>query len=72
VPRTHDLEALLNLLLPRDATLARLLSRLASLNRYAVEYRYPGRTATIRQAQAALRRMNEVRKELRLRLGLKA
>ncbi len=71
VPRTHDLKELLNLLLPHDATLASLLSLLTSLNRYAVEYRYPGRSATIRQARAALRRMEVVRQELRTRLGLR-
>jgi HEPN domain-containing protein len=70
VPRIHDLELLLNFLLAHDVTLAVLLTPLASLNRYAVEYRYPGRTASIRQAKAALRRTTRIRTELRKRLGL--
>src|SRR5262249_26150188 len=71
VPRTHDLEELLNRLLLHDATLGVLLKTLAALNRYAVEYRYPGRSASDRQARAALRRAEQVRGELRSRLGLK-
>jgi hypothetical protein len=42
VPRTHDLEDLLDLLLPHDPTLKPLRRGLGSLTRYAVEYRYPG------------------------------
>ena len=70
VPRTHDLEDLLNLLLAHDATLAPLRTRLASLSRYAVEVRYPGPRATLRQMQSALRTADRVRAELRQRLGL--
>src|SRR5262249_8357187 len=70
VPRTHDLEDLLDLLLPHDATLARLRSRLRFLNRYAVDYRYPDLRATTRQMQAALRHAERVRLESRARLGL--
>src|SRR5438445_4467245 len=39
VPRTHDLADVLDLLLPTDATLARLRRRAGSLTRYAVDYR---------------------------------
>jgi len=70
VPRTHDLKQVLDLLLPRDATLAPLRRRAVSLTKYAVEYRYPGMRATTRQMQAALRTMERVRAELRARLGL--
>jgi hypothetical protein len=42
----------------------------ASLTKYAVEYRYPALRATTRQMQAALRAMERVRRELRTRLGL--
>jgi HEPN domain-containing protein len=70
VPRTHDLEDLLGLLLPHDATLAPLRRRVASLTKYAVEYRYPGLRATTRQMQSALRIVKRVRAELRARLGL--
>jgi HEPN domain-containing protein len=42
VPKIHDLETLLDLLLPLDATLKTLRRGLQGLTRYAVEYRYPG------------------------------
>lgn len=70
VPKTHDLEELLDLLLPHDATLATLRRRVDALNDYAVDYRYPGVRATIRRMQAALRHVEHVRTELRTRLGL--
>ena len=41
VPRTHDLVALLDLLLPHEPTLTGLRRGLASLTHYAVDYRYP-------------------------------
>jgi hypothetical protein len=64
------MEDLLNLLLPHDATLAPLRRGVASLTKYAVEYRYPGLRATTRQMQSALRIAERVRAELRARLGL--
>jgi HEPN domain-containing protein len=70
VPRTHNLKALLDLLLPHDATLAGLRRILLSLSKYAVDFRYPGKRATTRQMQAALRHAERVRTELRGRLGL--
>src|SRR5262249_24902670 len=57
VPRAHDLEDLLDLLLPHDATLGPLRRSLVSLSRYAVEHRYPGKTSTQRQMTAALRQV---------------
>ena|SRR5437879_2624797 len=70
VPRTHELEDLLDLLLPHDATLAPLRRSLRSLTPYAVNFRYPGVRATTRRMQAALRLAERVRRELRARLGL--
>ena len=70
VPKTHELEDILNLLLPNDATLAPLRRALHSLTRYAVDYRYPGIRATTRQMVSALRHMERVRREMRTRLGL--
>ena len=70
VPRTHDLDDLLDLLLPHDATLARLRRGLGSLTQYAIGSRYPGVRATTRRMQAALRHAERVRTELRTRLGL--
>ena len=70
VPRTHELNKLLNLLLPHDGTLALLRRGLRSLTRYAVDFRYPGIRATTRRMRAALRHPEHVRTELRARLGL--
>src|SRR6059058_2375512 len=46
VPRIHDMEDLLDLLLPHDAMLASLRRCVAGLTKYAVEHRYPGVRAT--------------------------
>jgi HEPN domain-containing protein len=70
VPRTHDLEDLLDLLLTHDGTLAALRRALASLARYAVDYRYPGTRATSRGMRTALSHTRHIRAELRGRLDL--
>jgi HEPN domain-containing protein len=70
VPRTHELEDVLDLLLPFDSTLAPLRRGLHSLSRYAVEYRYPGPRATTKQMETALRKVERIRSEVRQRLGL--
>ena len=70
VPRTHNLNDLLNRLLPHDATLAPLRRGLKGLTRHAVDYRYPGLRARTREMQTALRIAERVRAELRTRLGL--
>lgn len=64
------MEDLLDLLLPHDRTLAPLRRSVASLTKFAVEYRYPGVRATTRQMQSALRVAERVRREARARLGL--
>jgi hypothetical protein len=70
VPRTHDLKLILTLLLPQDGTLRQLGRALGQLSRFAVEYRYPGRRATTRQMESALRQVERVRTAVRSRLGL--
>lgn len=70
VPRTHELEDLLDLLLPHDATLAPLRRSLRFLTPYAVNIRYPGVRATTRRMRTTLRQAERVRTEVRARLGL--
>jgi HEPN domain-containing protein len=70
VPRTHILEELLVLLRPHAPAIDRLRRSAVSLSRYAVRFRYPGKIATRRQALAALRHAEIVRKEIRIRLAL--
>lgn len=68
IPRIHDLEDLLHLTLPHDATLGKLTRGMVFLTPFAVDYRYPGESATSRQAKAALRWAQRVRQEIRNRL----
>lgn len=61
VPRTHGLIALIMLLPPQFGELRPLRRGLDYLTRFAVQTRYPGETATKRQATAALRWANRIR-----------
>jgi HEPN domain-containing protein len=70
VPRTHNLDDILNLLLADYSTLRSLRRGLVFLTRFAVETRYPGESASKRQAQAALRWAGRVRAAARTLLGL--
>lgn len=70
IPYVHDLDYLLMLLLPGDASLRKLRRGLKTLTRYAVQYRYPGNRATARKAASALRLVRRVRETVRNRLGL--
>jgi HEPN domain-containing protein len=72
IRRVHDLDDLWMLLVPRDAALRPLRRGLLFLSQFAVVYRYPGANATKRQAQAAIRWAERVRREVRMRLGLNA
>lgn len=71
VPKIHELDNLLAMLLPLDATLQVVRRGLRGLSRFAVDYRYPGFHANRRKAQAALRRVGRIRLEVRSRLGLR-
>src|SRR5947209_7705114 len=70
VPKTHDLDDLLTLLLPHHPTLRSVRRGLGFLTQFAVDTRYPGENATRRKAQAALRWEERVRTEARIILGL--
>jgi HEPN domain-containing protein len=70
IPRIHELHELLVLLLPHHCDLSPLKRILVSLSRYAVEYRYPGRSASTRDMRAALAHAERVRLQVRTILGL--
>ncbi|HEV3449042.1 MAG TPA: HEPN domain-containing protein [Gemmataceae bacterium] len=72
IPYIHDLDALLGRLLLQEPALKKLRRGLRFLAPFAVDYRYPGATANLRQAQAALRWAERTRHEIRTRLGLPA
>jgi HEPN domain-containing protein len=66
----HDLEVLLNLVIPvsPDLELARDLFLL--LNDYAVDVRYPGESATKEEARAAVKAVRTVRALIQQKLGI--
>ena len=70
VPKTHQLDDLLALLLPGNPTLARLQRKAGSLTQFAVDYRYPGLMASKRQMEAALRHAGQIRLVCRGKLNL--
>jgi HEPN domain-containing protein len=72
VPRTHNLISLLPLLKPHHPSLRSFRRGLDFLTRFAVETRYPGDSASRRQAMAALRWADLVRTAARSLLGLRA
>ena len=69
-PRTHDLERLLDLILPVEPTWAVMRSALASVTDYAVEARYPGSPISSAEALTALRAARRARDTFRRSLGL--
>src|SRR5262245_12256444 len=71
VPKIHELDDRVTMLLARDASLQVVRRGLRGLSRFAVDYRYPGFHANARKAQAALRRAWRIRREVRTRLGLR-
>ena len=68
--KTHDLLALLNLVLPIEPAWLILHPRLNALNKFAVLYRYPGYDATRVDAKQAITECREVRRTIRVSLGL--
>ena len=70
IHRTHDLEQLLNHVLPIEPLWAAFLPALKRLSDAAVVPRYPGSFTTKAEAQRALKTCKSFRKEARSSLGL--
>ena len=68
--KTDDLSELLNLALSINPEWDSLRTDLNSLSAFAVEYRYPGESATIDEAREALERCRKVRQIMRQGMGL--
>src|SRR6266849_3238744 len=68
--RTHNLPALLDLLLPVEPALETLRPHLRALTAFAVGVRYPGESADKTEAREALILCRAARRCLRLHLGL--
>ena len=70
-PHTHDLVALLKLILPVEPLWAGLTVSANRLSQHAVKSRYPGSSVTKAQARDVVARGKEIRKLVRHSLGLK-
>lgn len=70
LPKTHDLEQLLNQTLVREPLWAAFRAELKRLSQAAVAPRYPGGVFTKSEARRALKTCSTFRKEARLSLGL--
>ena len=70
IRKTHELEKLLDQLLPHHPLLRPLRRGSLFLTQFSVDIRYPGERATGRQAKAALRWAGKVRDTCRSQLGL--
>lgn len=69
-PRTHDLEDLLQMCLNIHQSLEELHADLGVLTDYAVDFRYPGMSASAKQAADAVRKCEKVRSRFRRSLKL--
>ena len=69
-PRTHDLADLLGLALPIEPTWKSLEADLNVLTAFAVEYRYPGESSDLQEAQEAYEKCENIRALIRRRLSL--
>ncbi len=68
--KTHNLIVLLYLILPVEPSWQTMRPQLLALNAFAVSFRYPGASADKKIARQALIFCQEVRKIVRIRLGL--
>lgn len=71
VPKTHDLSALLDLLLPLEPLWEAFRPQLETLTSYAVVFRYPGESATREMAKTAVADAQSIRRKIRLAFGLR-
>ena len=69
-PKTHDLNKLSDLLSASRRYPARFIEALARLDRYSVEFRYPGSSATAELAISSARDAGEFRAWARNTLGM--
>ena len=69
-PRSHDLLALLGLIVPTVPSWQAWQSDFSVIAPYAVEFRYPGTSATAENAEQATRVCTEVRQAVRAELKL--
>jgi HEPN domain-containing protein len=71
IPKTHNLALLLDLLLPEEPLWEALRHSLNLLNGFAVEFRYPGESATSQDARNAMVLCKKLRTTFRESLMLR-
>ena len=69
--KTHDLQRLLDLILPREPLWELFRPLLIELNRFAVAFRYPGESATREMAKTAVADAKAIRQRIRESLGFR-
>jgi hypothetical protein len=70
-PRTHDLLQLLNLCATVEPLWLAYAKAVDAMSDYAVDFRYPGHSATLREAKITLQHCRSLRAEVRRSLGMK-
>jgi HEPN domain-containing protein len=70
IPKVHDLETILDAVLPVEALWSALRPALQNLTDFAVAFRYPGQEASRQDAKIALADARSVRREARSSLFL--
>ena len=70
-PRTHDLLQLLNLCVQVEPLWSAYGKAVDAMTDYAVDFRYPGQSATLREARRAMNHCRSLRAEVRRSLRLK-
>lgn len=70
-PKTHDLEALLDLVLPTEPLWGTFRPQLSDLTSFATAFRYPGESATREMARTAVRNASQVRDHIRQDMGIR-
>ncbi len=71
-PKSHDLFLLVNLVGAVEPAWLAFSSAAKAITNYAVDFRYPGHSATVREARNALKHCRLIRVAVRRSLGLKA
>lgn len=70
-PKTHDLDVLLDLIVPLEPLWEAFRSGVSDLTSFAVAFRYPGESATKDMARLAVANAKQIREQIRrdMRIG---
>lgn len=65
-PKTHDLDVLLDLIVPLEPLWEAFRSGVSDLTSFAVSFRYPGESATRDMARLAVANAKQIRQQIRI------